>query len=179
MNKKQIIDDLIKREGGYVNNPNDKGGPTNWGITQTVARAHGFTDNMKTLTREQAVSIYELDYWFGPKLDQIAVFSEKLAEELLDTGVNMGPSTQIKWLQRWLNAFNLKGTLYPDMLVDGIVGPRLLTALDIYLKKRGTEGEAALIKAINCSQAVRYLELAEASSNNETFIYGWLVNRVQ
>lgn len=179
MNKTQVIDGLIGREGGYVNNPDDKGGPTNWGITQKVARAHGFQGDMRTLTREQAVAIYEADYWFGPRFDQVALLSESIAVELLDTGVNMGPAVQVKWLQRWLNAFNLKGTLYPDMLVDGQVGPRVLSALALYLKKRGKEGEAVLLKALNCSQGNRYLEITEANVNNETFLYGWILNRVE
>ncbi len=40
MTADQIIEGILGKEGGYVNNPNDKGGPTRWGITQTTARAY-------------------------------------------------------------------------------------------------------------------------------------------
>jgi len=179
MNKDQIIDGLIGREGGYVSNPDDKGGPTRWGIIQTVARAHGYQGDMRYLPRETAVQIYEADYWFSPRFDQVAKFSPAIAEELMDTGVNMGPSVASKMLQRWLNVFNLKGTLYPDMTVDGMIGARTIAALGVFLSKRGKEGETVLLRALNVSQGNRYLELAEAREANETFIYGWLKERVQ
>lgn len=179
MNKDQIIDGLIGREGGYVSNPDDKGGPTRWGITQTVARAHGYQGDMRYLPRETAVQIYEADYWFSPRFDQVAKFSPAIAEELMDTGVNMGPSVASKMLQRWLNVFNLKGTLYPDMTVDGMIGARTIAALGVFLSKRGKEGETVLLRALNVSQGNRYLELTEAREANETFIYGWLKERVQ
>lgn len=179
MNKDQIIDGLIGREGGYVSNPDDKGGATRWGITQAVARAHGYQGDMRYLPRETAVQIYEADYWFSPRFDQVAKFSPAIAEELMDTGVNMGPSVASKMLQRWLNVFNLKGTLYPDMTVDGMIGARTIAALGVFLSKRGKEGETVLLRALNVSQGNRYLELAEAREANETFIYGWLKERVQ
>ncbi len=54
MTKDEIFNAILGKEGGYVNHPDDKGGPTNWGITQAVARAHGFTGDMRNLTRQQA-----------------------------------------------------------------------------------------------------------------------------
>ena len=47
MNIEQYLDELIKREGGYVNNPADRGGATKYGITEAVARANGFKGNMR------------------------------------------------------------------------------------------------------------------------------------
>lgn len=179
MTKNDVINSVIGKEGGYVNNPADRGGPTNWGITQKVARAHGYQGDMRNLTREQAVAIFEADYWFGPRFDQVASISPTIAAELMDTGVNMGPSVPSKWLQRWLNAFNNQGKLYPDMLADGNIGPRTISALTLFLKARGKEGEQVLLKALNCSQGVRYLEIMESNPSQETFGYGWLKERVQ
>ena len=178
MTKDQIIAGVVGREGGFVDNPDDKGGPTRWGITEKVARAHGYTGNMRDLPRETAVAIYEADYWTGPRFDQVHAVSPAIAEELCDTGINMGPSVQAKMLQRWLNAFNQKGTLYPDLLDDGQIGQRTLVALKSYLAVRGKDGEAVLLKALNSSQGAYYLELAEKREANETFLYGWLANRV-
>lgn len=178
MTKDDIFNSILGKEGGYVNHPDDKGGPTNWGITQATARAHGYTGDMKNLTREQALSILEADYWYGPRFDQVATVSPDIAAELCDTGVNMGPSVQAKWFQRWLNAFNDQQKLYPDLIADGQIGPRTIAALQSFIGKRGTEGEEVLLKALNCSQGQRYLELAEQRPANESFVYGWLRERV-
>ncbi|WP_438334815.1 glycoside hydrolase family 108 protein [Edwardsiella tarda] len=178
LTKDQIFDALLGREGGYVDHPHDKGGPTKWGITEKVARAHGYTGDMRNLTRVQALKIYESDYWSGPRFDQVADLSARVAAELCDTGVNMGPSVPSKWLQRWLTAFNDGERLYPDISADGVIGPRTLSALRTYLDARGEEGEQVLLRALNCSQGDRYLDLAEQRVQNESFLYGWVRERV-
>ncbi|EMJ4788510.1 glycoside hydrolase family 108 protein [Klebsiella oxytoca] len=179
MTKDQIFNAILEKEGGYVNNPNDKGGPTNWGITQAVARAHGYNGDMRNLTRQQALDILEADYWYGPRFDQISAVSPAIAAELCDTGVNMGPSVQVKWFQRWLNVFNNQQSYYPDLNVDGQIGPRSISALKAYFAVRGKEGEEVLLCALNCSQGQRYLELAEQRPANESFVYGWIKERVE
>ncbi|MCD0203284.1 hypothetical protein LO750_04635 [Klebsiella aerogenes] len=179
MTKDNIFDAILGKEGGYVDHPNDKGGPTNWGITQATARAHGYAGDMRNLTREQALSILEADYWYGPRFDQVATVSSVIAAELCDTGVNMGPSVPVKWLQRWLNAFNNQQKLYPDLVADGQIGPRSISALKSYLAARGKDGEEVMLRALNCSQGQRYLELAEGRPANESFVYGWVKERVK
>ena len=57
----ELIDELIEREGGYVNHPADRGGPTRFGITEAVARAHGYAGPMKWLPREEAAAIDSAD----------------------------------------------------------------------------------------------------------------------
>lgn len=177
--KDQIIEDILGREGDYVNNPKDRGGPTRWGITEKTARANGYTGDMRYLSRETAKQILEEEYWFGPRFNMIAEVSTAIADELCDTGVNMGPMVQVKFLQRWLNAFNKEQTLYPDLIADGAIGNRTITALRAFLSVRGKQGEEVLLKAINCSQGTKYLELTEAREANEEFIFGWLLNRVE
>lgn len=178
MTKNEIFDSIIGKEGGYVNHPDDKGGPTKWGITQVVARAHGYTVDMKHLTRQQALDILTADYWTGPRFDQVAAVSPAIASELCDTGVNMGPSVQVKWFQRWLNVFNNQQSFYPDLIIDGQIGPRSISALKSYFSVRGKEGEMVLLRALNCSQGQHYLELAEQRPANESFVYGWVKERV-
>lgn len=58
MNIEKYLDELIKREGGYVNNPADRGGATKYGITEAVARTNGYKGNMKDLPRDVAKAIY-------------------------------------------------------------------------------------------------------------------------
>ncbi|WP_303740874.1 glycosyl hydrolase 108 family protein, partial [Yersinia enterocolitica] len=78
MTKSDIFEAILGKEGGYVNHPDDKGGPTRWGITEKVARAHGYTGDMRNLPRETALAILEADYWTGPRFDQIAGLSSDI-----------------------------------------------------------------------------------------------------
>ena len=68
----RLIEELIEREGGYVNHPSDKGGPTRFGITEPVARAHGYSGPMALLPRDEAAAIYRRLYWLRPRFDEIA-----------------------------------------------------------------------------------------------------------
>ena len=174
----EALERLIAKEGKYSNNPADKGGETMFGITARVARANGYTGLMRNLTREQAKAIYRQQYWIGPEFSSVATLSPAIAEEMFDTGVNMGPGVPSRWLQEWLNAFNDGGNLYPDIGEDGDIGPCTLNALRSYLAKRGPEAEAVMVRALNCSQGERYKQLARMRGANEDFAYGWVRARV-
>ena len=104
-----LIDEMIEREGGYVNHPADKGGPTCFGITEAVARAHGYAGAMAELPQEEAAAIYRRLYWLRPRFDQVEARAPRVASELFDTGVNMGPAVAVTFLQRALTALNRNG----------------------------------------------------------------------
>lgn len=174
----ELIDGVIGREGNYSNNPNDPGGATMWGITERVARANGYGGPMKDMPREIAKNIYFARYVQQPGFGSIIPLSEPIAQELIDTGVNMGPPIAAAMLQRALNALNDQGRYYPDMPVDADVGPATLAALKAYLAKRPDGGERVMLKALNCLQGERYIEIAEKRPASEDFLYGWLANRV-
>ena len=178
MDPTSLIDAVIDREGGYVNHPADRGGPTRFGITQAVARANGHAGDLRRLPRETAAAIYRRRYWQEPRFDRVAAIAPTLAAELFDTGVNMGPSVAVGFLQRALNALNRGASDYPDIANDGLIGPRTLAALDAFLAHRGTAGETVLLRAVEALQGERYLSLAERRPANEAFLYGWLANRV-
>lgn len=187
-----LIDALIDREGGYVNRPDDKGGPTCFGITEAVARAHGYAGPIRQLPRADAAAIYRRLYWLRPRLDEVARRSGRVAAELFDTGVNMGPAVAVTFLQRALTALNRGGKDYPDLTPDGRIGPATLSALDTFLATRGSSpavgvdggdqqetcGETVLLRALEALQGERYLRLAERRPANEAFLYGWLANRI-
>lgn len=172
------IDALIAREGGYVDHPADRGGPTNWGITEQVARAFGYHGRMQDMPRALAKSIYLERYWEAPKFNLVNEHSAPVAEELLDTGVNMGTGVAARFLQRALNVLNADGKHYPDIAVDGAIGRVTIAALRAYLGARGKDGHVVLLRALNAQQAVRYIELAEARPSQEAFVHGWLLHRV-
>ena len=175
----QLVDALIEREGGYVNHPADRGGPTCFGITEAVARAHGYGGAMRDLPQREAMAIYRRLYWLRPRFDQVAVRAPRLAAELFDTGANMGPAVAATFLQRALTALNRSGRDYPDLVPDGRIGESTLGALDAFFKVRGKAGaETVLLRAIEALQGERYLRLAERRPANEAFLYGWLANRI-
>ena len=175
----RLIDGVMEREGGYVDHPTDRGGPTCFGITEAVARAHGYAGAMKQMPRDTAAAIYRRLYWLRPRFDEIAKHSARVANELFDTGVNMGPAVAVTFLQRALTALNRSGKDYPDLTPDGRIGPVTLSALDRFLAVRAKGiGETVLMRALEALQGERYLRLAERRPANEIFLYGWLANRI-
>jgi lysozyme family protein len=175
----RLIDELIEREGGFVNHPADRGGPTRFGITEAVARAHGYSGAMAMLPRDEAAAIYRRLYWLRPRFDEIAKRAPAVAAELFDTGANMGPAVATTFLQRALTALNRNGKDYPDLVPDGRAGPRTIAALDGFLQARGRRGgQSVLLRALEALQGERYLRLAERRPANEAFLYGWLANRI-
>lgn len=173
-----IIDAVISAEGGYSNNSDDRGGETMYGITRAVARANGYLGEMRDMPRSVAERIYRNRYVVEPRFDQVVDLSPSIAEELVDTGVNMGPHRAAEFLQRWLNGFNVAGSGYDDLFVDGRLGPLSFEALGNFLRKRGEEGEQVMLRALNCTQGNRYLELTENNRSQRTFLYGWMRTRV-
>ncbi len=178
LNADRLVDALIDREGGYVDHPADKGGPTCFGITEAVARAQGYRGAMRQLPREEATAIYQRLYWLRPRFDEVAKRSPPLAAELFDTGVNMGPAVAATFLQRALTALNRNAGDYPDLVPDGRIGDVTLRALDSFMKIRARGGETVLLRALEALQGERYLRLAERRPANEAFLYGWLANRI-
>ena len=173
-----IIDGILKAEGGYVNDKNDLGGETNFGITAVTARAEGYHGSMRDLPVALARQIYLNKYWLAPHFDQIATLSPAVAEELCDTGVNCGINFAKPLIQDALNLLNRDQADYEDITVDGGIGPRTINALAAYLGKRGKEGEVVLLKVLNTMQGARYIEISRTRPANEGFFYGWIKNRV-
>ena len=114
MNFDQAFDKLIGHEGRFSDHPDDKGGPTCWGITEAVARANSYFGDMRDLTQFQARAIYRQCYWTPLKADQLP---EEVRFDVFDGAVNSGVVQSAKWLQRALG-----------VIVDGVVGPQTLAA---------------------------------------------------
>lgn len=162
---------------GYTNDPTDRGGPTRYGITQrTLSRVRGkpaSADDVKNLTRDEALAIYRDEYVALPGFDKIAQVSTPVALECIDTGVNMGPQVATSLLQRSLNS------LGASLRADGACGPKTVDALKTYLQQRGPQGERLLLVALNCMQGSRYIDITEADPSQKRFFYGWLRQRLQ
>lgn len=178
-----IIRDKTRIEGGYVNNPDDRGGVTNHGITEGLARRYetnlstlfGWDGNMRNLTKEMAYWIYKTHFWDFMKLDVVHHFHPLLADKMFDFGINAGRRTAVKVLQRYLTLNNNKGNLYPDLVVDGWVGSKTFHALERYLTvRRGVRGVWNLLHGFISMQSAHYFDISERREANETFTYGWV-----
>lgn len=90
-----VFDRLIGHEGGYVNDPNDPGGETQWGISK---RSYPHL-NIRALTRDGAKPIYFVDFWQRVHADTLA---DGVAFQLMDFAVNSGIETAVRYLQRAL-----------------------------------------------------------------------------
>lgn len=177
-NISDLLAALIDKEGGYVDHPADRGGPTRWGIIQAVARKNGYNGDMRTMPRAEAERIYRACYWEHTHFDAIAPIASEIAGELFDAGVNMGPAVATRFLQRALNALNRNGRDYSDVTLDGLIGPATIGALEKYLARRGRKGETVLLKAMQALRGERYIALTESRPANEAFAFGWLANRI-
>ena len=168
----------IRIEGEYSDDPNDSGGKTKFGITENVARAHGYTGDMKDLPLPLAKQIAKKAYWDVLRLDEIQELSEPIARELFDTCYNMGTAVAGAFLQRALNSLNRGGKDYEDIGIDGHVGTKTIWAFQRYIRKRGSLGETVLLRALNAQQGVRYMEIGEHKTTQEDYLFGWFANRV-
>ena len=105
---------VIKIEGGYVNDPDDAGGETKYGISK---RSYPDVD-IRGLTKTAAAAIYLDDYWYPLRCENVPGV---LALPLLDSGVNQGRRTAVRLLQGVLG-----------VKVDGLIGPKTLAAVNEY-----------------------------------------------
>lgn len=116
-----IIDDVLRREGGFVDHPNDRGGATNFGITRTtLAEWRGkpvTVDDVRALTQVEARAIYQNLYVTRPGFTHIR--DAALRGVVVDAGVHHGPVRAARWLQHAVGATE-----------DGVIGPRTLAAVN-------------------------------------------------
>lgn len=122
-----IAEEIIAREGGYVNDPDDPGGATNFGVTIHTMRRLGLdldgdgdvdAHDVKRITRQQARDIYVRDYFHKPG---IGALPEPLHATVFDMYVNAGGNAA-RILQRLLNEMG------HGLTVDGAIGPRTIRA---------------------------------------------------
>ncbi len=126
---RQIAEDIVGREGGYVNDPDDPGGATKFGVTIHTMRRLGLdltgdgdvtVADVRALRREQAVDIFIRHYFERPR---IAGLPRVLQASVFDMYVNAGGNA-VKILQRLLREMGF------DVSVDGAIGPQTIAATE-------------------------------------------------
>lgn len=156
-NFRKAIEIVLKHEGGYVNDPLDAGGETNFGISK---RSYPNL-NIKRLTRQEAIDIYKRDFWDKNRLEEIK--SDDVATKLLDTIVNIGASPNAKIVQRVCNI--LTGS---RLNVDGIMGTKTLTLVN-------TIDEQKFLEQFRELQELHYRKIVLKNPSQKKFLEGWLV----
>jgi len=185
-NFKEAYKKTMHHEGGYVDDPNDAGGETYKGVARTrnpdwsgwalVDARKGDSNFPKCLDNDDAVqdavmALYKRKYWDCYRADEL---SQDVAEELFDTGVNMGTGRASRFFQGALNALNRNGKTYADIAVDGAVGSGTISAY----KSLPSKDNALLLKILNVMQGARYIDIMDRNKSQEAYARGWF-NRVE
>jgi len=163
MSFESAFEELILVEGGYNDDPLDRGGKTKYGVSQ---RAYPDLD-IPNLTLADAKAIYKRDYWDALELDRVQIGF--IAHEMFDTAVNMGVGVAAECTQK---AANL---LSPGSLkVDGNIGPKSVAVINRLAKTSAY----ALFKMMNGYQFMEYIDIIENRPKQVRFIKGWM-KRIQ
>ena len=126
----EMTAEIVRREGGFVNDPDDPGGATKYGVTIHTLRAlrgRATVDDVKALTEAEAVEIFKGQYFERPKINQLPA---PLQASVYDMQVNAGANA-IKILQRLAVDFDVK------LAVDGVLGPKSIAAIERVHSKAG------------------------------------------
>lgn len=152
---------VLGMEGGYSSHPADRGGATRYGVTEAVARKHGYTGSMKDLPLRTAVAIYRKDYWTPFGLDEIP--NHDIAAFLFDCAVNHGGGGMARIAQRAV-AHRI------PIAVDGKWGPQTRAAIGQLARTYPTN----LLGALKVERGRTFIALAEKSPSQRAFLWGWL-----
>jgi len=151
----RAIDVVLMHEGQILtDHPDDRGGPTKFGISQRWNP----DVNVRELTRDQAIEIYWERYWLGRGYERLP---EPVAIKVFDLAVNLGDQTAVTCLQRALRACGIR------VKIDGRLGPETCGAA-------GRADAAVLIAALRSEAAGEYRIRVARDAGQATFRDGWL-----
>lgn len=162
MNWPTTDDDIIRQvvimhEGGFVNNPHDAGGATNYGITQITLsewRGHPVTvEDVRNMPMSEAIAIYSKKYLTDPGFNKIA--DMKVRTAIVDAGVLFGQKTVVKALQAIIG-----------VMPDAVLGPGTIAAM-AHLEPRW------LVNALSVWRIMRHATRCESDHTQAVFIKGW------
>lgn len=160
LNFEYAVSIIFAKEGfdQVTNDPNDTGGLTKWGISKKAFPGY----DIENLTFQEAKDIYKKYYWAPLGCEYI--HSDKIAMELFDFGVNAGPSTAVKCIQRALNLIQ-----YP-VQADGRMGPYTVQKINEAILNY----EQSLFMGLIGFEFMHYYALVQQDPKQLKFIRGWL-----
>lgn len=174
-------------EGGYVWDKQDNGGETYKGITRasepnwkgwpiieaikkrvgSAASAIDREAEKDATLQAYVLATYKHSYWDALNLDLLQ--DQKVANELYDTGINMGTGRAGLFFQRTLNVVNRNGSLFPDLRLDGQIGAKTIGAFN----SLSVSDKTMVWRLLNCLQGEKYISICEANPVQEKFIRSW------
>ena len=174
---RDIAEEIVAREGGFVNDPDDPGGATNFGVTIGTMRRLGLDLNhdgqvtvadVRALSRDQAVDIFIEHYWRRPR---IAELPEIIQASVFDMYVNAGANA-VRILQGLLRQMRI------EVAVDGIIGPQTIAAAE----RAAEQAPNHFADAYGIARRNYYYALADARAQSRKFARrreggkgGWIV----
>lgn len=169
-----IMQAVYKDEGGYVNDPADRGGATNYGVTEAVARQNGYLGPMKAFPKHCydkpvcADKIYNEIYVKRPGFEPMLAIEPAVADKLINTGINMGPKWPISWFQLAIKAGGI------DVDTDAKMGPKTVAAYRALQVKYGKVKACYIaLDALVAGQKRRYAGIIAANPSQVRFRNGW------
>lgn len=179
------FEDSVRRvldiEAGYANDPDDRGGETICGISRVWwpdwegwlivdrMKEKGLAPHVTPQLTKLAEQLYRQHFWNRVRGDQLG---DTLGYELFEMAVNTSVHKASTTLQEALNLLNRNGKSWPELLLDGQIGPATLKTVHMLRQERN--GEANLVRLFNALQAEHYINLARRSPAQEKFLRGWL-----
>lgn len=164
------VEMVLRHEGGFVNDPQDPGGATNFGVSLRWLRSLGKTGDIdgdgdvdwfdvRNLTRDQAIELYRGQWWDRYGYERIT--HNGVCMKVFDLAVNMGAAPAHRLLQRALRAV---GT---SVVEDGVLGAKTLAATN------AADGRS-LVAALRSEAAGFYRGLVVAKQERSKWLNGWL-----
>lgn len=177
---KTALKETLGIEGGISNNPKDRGGFTykgisrkawpmwaGWPLVDELINSGSIATPGLTVMLDSLVNgFYKVNFW--DRISLTSINNQKIANELFDTGVNVGTKVAVGFLQKALNLLNQEGKLYADIPEDKLIGNRTLQLTNDH------PYPDSLLKLLNGLQLSYYIAICEKDPTQEEFLRGWL-----
>jgi lysozyme family protein len=178
-----VVAAIFAVEGGFTLDQNDRGNWTSGVVGQGELKGtnHGIsamaypTLDIKNLTQEEATNIYIRDYISKPGYGDLITLSPAVGQKVVDAGVNAGTSRSSRWFQQSMNSLSRGGVDFPQINVDGKIGPGSIKSFEALRRIRGNVRACELtLKLLDAQQAIHYTSL----SNFPQYVPGWIDHRI-
>ncbi len=185
------LDRTLKHEGGYADISGDTGGETykgisrrwypdwpGWSSIDDLKQTHSGTALNQVLAKSDSLAQSVLEFYKSVYWDPLrcaGIDSQAVANELFDTAVLMSKKWATRFLQRALNVLNQNQAFYPDITVDGRMGPGTLRTIKDCLS---VNGEPLMMKIMDGLELARFINIMDKDPTQEKFARGWITHRI-